>query len=93
MKNNVTNQLRQQDAQTLAKGYTPLIRIMDVASIVTFMSLEGLLVYQLWGNPHVGPWLLLSAVLLGYLGHSTHKRSGCFSRPARSPASGPQPAK
>jgi ubiquitin-conjugating enzyme E2 variant len=67
MKNNVTNQLRQQDAQTLAKGYTPLIRAMDIASIVAFMSLEGLLVYQLWGNPHLGPWLVLSAVLVGYL--------------------------
>ena len=67
MKNNVTNKVRQQDAQTLAQGYTPLIRLMDIASIVIFMSLEGLLVYQFWGNPHIGPWLVLSAVLLGYL--------------------------
>jgi len=67
MKNNVTNKVRQQDAKVLAQGYTRAIRMMDIASIVTFLSLEGLLVYQLWGNPHVGPWLVLSAVLLGYL--------------------------
>lgn len=67
MKNNATNKLRQQDAQVLAKGYSPAIRAMDIASIVIFMALELFLVYQLWGNPHVGPWLLLSAVLLGYL--------------------------
>jgi ubiquitin-conjugating enzyme E2 variant len=67
MKNNVTNKLRQHDAQVLAKGYSPAIRAMDIGSIVSFVSLELLLVYQLWGNPHTGPWLLLSAVLLGYL--------------------------
>jgi plasmanylethanolamine desaturase len=67
MKNNVTNKVRQQDAKVLAQGYTRAIRLMDIASIVTFLSLEGLLVYQLWGNPHVGPWLVLSVVLLGYL--------------------------
>jgi ubiquitin-conjugating enzyme E2 variant len=67
MKNNITNNLRQHDAQILAKGYSPAIRAMDIGSIVTFVTLELFLVYQLWGNPHTGPWLLLSAVLLGYL--------------------------
>ncbi|WP_224244023.1 plasmanylethanolamine desaturase [Hyalangium gracile] len=67
MKNNVTNKVRHQDAQVLAKGYTRAIRMMDIGSITIFLGLEGLLVYQLWGNPHIGPWLLLSAVLLGYL--------------------------
>jgi hypothetical protein len=67
MKNNVTNKLRHQDANVLAQGYSRAIRLMDVGSIVTFVSLEALLVYQLWGHPHTGPWLLLSAVLLGYL--------------------------
>lgn len=28
-----------------------------------------------------------------YFGQSAHSRSGCLSRPARSPASGPQPVK
>ena len=67
MKNNVKNKLRQQDAQVLAQGYTRSIRLMDIGSIAGFISLEALLVYQLWSNPHIGPWLLLSAVLLGYL--------------------------
>ncbi|MFL5349474.1 MAG: plasmanylethanolamine desaturase [Hyalangium sp.] len=67
MKNNVTNKLRQQDAQVLAQGYTRSIRLMDIGSITIFIALEALLVLQLWSNPHVGPWLLLSAVLLGYL--------------------------
>lgn len=67
MKNNVVNKVRQQDAKVLAQGYTRAIRAMDIASIVTFLALEGTLVYQLWGNPHVGPWLVLSVVLLGYL--------------------------
>ncbi len=67
MKNNLTNKLRQQDAQVLAQGYTRSIRLMDISSIVIFVSLEALLVYQLSSNPHIGPWLLLSAVLLGYL--------------------------
>ena len=35
----------------------------------------------------------VGSLLLGHFGHSTHKRSGCLSRPATSPASGPQPAK
>jgi hypothetical protein len=67
MKNNVKNQLRQHDAEILAKGYSPAIRAMDIGSIVTFVALELALVWRLWGNPHTGPWLLLSAVLLGYL--------------------------
>lgn len=67
MKNNVKNKLRQHDAQVLAQGYSRAIRLMDIGSIVTFVSLELGLVYLLWGNPHVGPWLLLSAIILGYL--------------------------
>lgn len=67
MNNNVTNKLRQHDAHALAKGYSPAIRAMDIGSIVTFVTLELFLVYRLWGSAHTGPWLLLSAVLLGYL--------------------------
>ncbi len=40
MKNNVTDKVRQQDAQILAQGYSPAIRAMDIGSIVTFVSLE-----------------------------------------------------
>ncbi len=67
MKNTVQNKLRQHDAQVLAKGYSRAIRAMDIGSIVTFVALELVLMYLLWGNPHVGPWLLVSAALLGYL--------------------------
>ncbi|HEX8441417.1 plasmanylethanolamine desaturase [Archangium sp.] len=67
MKNELKNQLRQQDATALAQGYSPAIRAMEIASIVTFVALEAALVWRLWGSAHTGPWLLLSAVLLGYL--------------------------
>lgn len=67
MKNTVTNQVRQQDARELAQGYSPAIRAMEIAAIVSFISLEVALVYRLWGNVNMGPWLVMSAVLLGYL--------------------------
>ena len=67
MKNELKQQLRQQDASALAGGYSPAIRAMEIASIVSFVGLEAALVWRLWGNPHVGPWLVLSTLLLGYL--------------------------
>jgi plasmanylethanolamine desaturase len=67
MKNELKNQLRQQDAQVLAQGYSPTIRAMEIASIISFIGLEAGLVWRLWGGPHTSPWLLLSALLLGYL--------------------------
>ncbi|XXF76606.1 fatty acid desaturase family protein [Myxococcaceae bacterium GXIMD 01537] len=67
MKNSVTDKVRQQDAQALAEGYSPAIRAMEIAAIIGFVSLETALVYRLWDNPHLGTWLVLSAVLLGYL--------------------------
>jgi ubiquitin-conjugating enzyme E2 variant len=67
MKNTLANKVRQQDAQALAQGYSPAIRAMEIASIVAFVSLEVALVYRLWGNPHTGTWLLLTAVLLGFI--------------------------
>jgi ubiquitin-conjugating enzyme E2 variant len=67
MKNELKNPLRQQDAQVLAQGYSPAIRAMEIASIIGFIGLEAGLVWRLWGNAHTGSWLLLSAVLLGYL--------------------------
>ncbi|WPB79472.1 fatty acid desaturase family protein [Archangium violaceum] len=66
-KNELKNHLRQQDATALAQGYSPAIRAMEIASIVSFVGLESALVWRLWGTPHTGPWLLLSALLLGYL--------------------------
>jgi hypothetical protein len=67
MKNELKQQLRQQDASALAKGYSPAIRAMEIASIVSFLGLEAALVWRLWGNPLAGPWLVLSTLLLGYL--------------------------
>ena len=63
----VTTKLRQQDAHTLAQGYSPAIRAMEIASIVAFVSLELFLVYRIWGNPHLGVTLVLGALVLGYL--------------------------
>lgn len=65
--NEIKSQVRLQDAQALADGYSPAIRAMEIGAIVSFMALELFLVYRLYTNPHGGPWLLLSAVLLGYL--------------------------
>jgi plasmanylethanolamine desaturase len=67
MKTEGTRQLRQQDATRLAQGYSPAIRAMEIASIISFVGLESFLVWTLWSNPYMGPWLVLSAVLLGYL--------------------------
>jgi len=67
MKNPLENRLRQQDARTLAQGYSPALRAMETGAILTFVGLEILLLWRLWGAIHAGPWLLLSAGLLGYL--------------------------
>lgn len=63
----LSQKLRQQDAHTLAKGYSPAIRAMEIASIVTFVSLELFLVYRLWGNALLSVPLVLGALLLGYV--------------------------
>ncbi|MCP3104861.1 fatty acid desaturase family protein [Myxococcus sp. K15C18031901] len=65
--NEIEDKVRLQDAQTLAQGYSPAIRAMEIGAIVSFVTLELVLVYRLYNNPHGGPWLLLGAVLLGYL--------------------------
>jgi plasmanylethanolamine desaturase len=67
MTTELKNQVRQQDAKELARGYSPAIRAMEISSILAFTGLEAGLVWRLWGNPHVGPWLVLGAVILGYL--------------------------
>ena len=63
----LSRKLRQQDAHTLAQGYSPAIRAMEIASIVTFVSLELFLVYRVWGNAFLSMPLVLGALLLGYL--------------------------
>ena len=67
MTTELKHQVRQQDARVLAQGYSPAIRAMEVFAILAFVGLESALVWRLWGNTHVGPWLVLTAVVLGYL--------------------------
>jgi hypothetical protein len=67
MKDRAPSSLRLQDAHTLAQGYSPAIRAMEIASIVTFVSLELFLVYRIWGNPFLSALLVLGALVLGYL--------------------------
>ncbi|MBF5044269.1 carotenoid synthesis regulator CarF [Aggregicoccus sp. 17bor-14] len=67
MNDRAPSSLRQQDAHALAQGYSPAIRAMEIASIVTFVSLELFLVYRIWGNPFLSPLLVLGALVLGYL--------------------------
>jgi plasmanylethanolamine desaturase len=67
MTTELKHQVRQQDAHVLARGYSPAIRAMEVFSILAFVGLESALVWRLWGNGHVRPWLVLVAVVLGYL--------------------------
>ncbi len=61
-------QLSQHDAKALAQGYNLKLRLLDIASVVSFLALEAGIVYRV--IPHVAesPWLVLSAVLLGFLG-------------------------
>ncbi|NBD11576.1 MULTISPECIES: plasmanylethanolamine desaturase [Corallococcus] len=63
----IADKVRLQDAQALAQGYSPAIRAMEIASILAFVTLEGALIYKLWSTHHTGPWLLILAVVLGYL--------------------------
>jgi ubiquitin-conjugating enzyme E2 variant len=63
----LSQKLRQQDAHTLAQGYSPAIRAMEIASIITFVSLELFLVYRAWGNPLLTLPLVVGALLLGYV--------------------------
>lgn len=59
--------LQQQDAASLAHGYSRGIRLMEMASIVSFVVLEGYLAYRVLSSEHVSAWLLVSTLFLGYL--------------------------
>jgi ubiquitin-conjugating enzyme E2 variant len=58
---------RQRDALELASGYSERFRTVEVAAIAVFFLLLAGLAYQLWDPTRRSPWLVLSAVLLGYL--------------------------
>jgi ubiquitin-conjugating enzyme E2 variant len=59
--------LKMQDADELAQGYPGWFRWVEIGSITAFWALMGVMVWRVW--PHAGnsPWLVLSAVLVGFL--------------------------
>ncbi|MFZ5471169.1 MAG: fatty acid desaturase family protein [Myxococcota bacterium] len=59
--------LKQQDAKALAEGYSRAFRRVEIGSILSFAVLMVLLGVKV--APHGGesPWLLLAAMLCGYL--------------------------
>ena len=60
------NELVQRDARSLASGYNPAIRAMEIAAIVSFMALEAAVAYRLLTSPFAGPWLLGAALIVGF---------------------------
>jgi plasmanylethanolamine desaturase len=59
--------LKMQSAAELAKGYPGWFRYVEVGSITAFWSLMALMVYRVW--PHAGarPWVVFSALLVGFI--------------------------
>lgn len=60
-------QIQQRDAAELAAGYTPVMRAIEIASIVIFIAIELYLFIKLGRHFEQNPWLLLSAAIAGYL--------------------------
>ncbi len=59
--------LRQRDAETLARGYSRQFRIVEVVSILAFFGILGCLFARLWHPAKASPWLVLAAILIGYV--------------------------
>jgi hypothetical protein len=59
--------LRQRDAGSLARGYSRGFRAVEVSSILAFFGMMGWLFARLWHPAKSNPWLVLTAVLVGYL--------------------------
>jgi hypothetical protein len=59
--------LRQRDAQALAAGYSRQMRWVEICAILTFFGFMVALGVKLWTPTWQSPWLVLTAVLLGYL--------------------------
>jgi ubiquitin-conjugating enzyme E2 variant len=62
-----TPKLKMQSADDLAKGYPGWFRYVEIGSITSFWALMALMVYRVW--PHAGarPWVVFSALLVGFL--------------------------
>jgi len=57
MSNNAPDdELEQHDAQSLAEGYSPLVRFTEVASVMVFLAGEGWLAYRVWPHGHMHAW-------------------------------------
>jgi ubiquitin-conjugating enzyme E2 variant len=59
--------LRQRDAATLSSGYSRVFRVVEVLSILTFFGMLGCLLARLWNPAKSNPWLVLIALVLGYV--------------------------
>ena len=63
----VPQNIRQHDAKTLAAGYTHQFRWLEICAILTFFGFLIALAIRLLGPSRQMPWLVLTALLLGYL--------------------------
>jgi plasmanylethanolamine desaturase len=63
----VTPKLKMQDAKELAAGYTGWFRWVEISSIVSFWALMAVMVWRVWPHAGTSPWLVWSAVLVGFL--------------------------
>jgi len=59
--------LRQRDAASLARGYSRVFRVVELSSILAFFGMLGCLFARLWHPAEANPWLVLIAVMVGYL--------------------------
>jgi hypothetical protein len=59
--------LKQQDARTLARGYTPSIRRIEVAGIFGFFVVMAAMLARVYPWVASSPWLVVEAVTLGFL--------------------------
>ena len=59
--------IRQQDAQALAAGYTLRMRIFEITGITAFLALIAVLIARMAMPARTAPWLLAGAVFLGFL--------------------------
>lgn len=59
--------LRQRDAESLARGYSRAFRAVEVLSILAFFGMLGCLVARVWTPARSSPWLVVIAVVSGYL--------------------------
>jgi ubiquitin-conjugating enzyme E2 variant len=56
-----------QDAKELASGYQGWFRWVEIFSITSFWALMAVMVWRVWPHAGTSPWLVLSAVLVGFL--------------------------